>query len=133
MTGVVWSTRQGHRRIEHMQCAEGNFFKVTDPRTAVQAPDTLGWVPVFYRTINVSGTPKQVFSDVTINGLKVLSVDLADIIAEPPTVTPAPVRGFPRTTRQPGETANDLVARRYRIFWQTIREGMAEFKAGTAS
>lgn len=125
MTSVVWSTRQGHRRIEHVQCAEGAFFKVTDPRTAVQAPDTLGWVPVFYRTAE----GKTVFSQVTVNGLKVLGVDIADIVAEPPKSTPAPVRGFPRTNRQPGETANDVAARRYRIFWQTIRDDMAEFKA----
>ena len=125
MTSVVWSTRQGHRRIEHVQCAEGAFFKVTDPRTVVQAPDTMGWVPVFYRTAD----GKTVFSDVTINGLAVLGVDIADIVAEPPTVTPAPVRGFPRTTLQPGETASDLNERRYRIFWQTIRAGMAEYNA----
>jgi hypothetical protein len=129
MTSVVWSTRQGHRRIEHVPCVDGTYFKVTDPRTVMQAPDVMGWVPVFYRTVESEGKKRTVFSQVTVNGLAVLGVDIADIVAAPPTVTPPPMRVLPRTTRQPGETANDVVARRYRIFWQEFRADMDTFKA----
>ena len=116
---IVWHTRQGHRRVEQIISDGHPVFYVRDPRTRFQAPDAVGFVPIFTRTIEVEGTKQTVFGQVTVAGLRVLGVELADLVTDAPEIPRRPERVLPRVAPD----------QRYHVFITEITADIAAAKA----
>jgi len=73
----IWLTRDGTRQMEVILLDSKHVLKVTDPRTTMQLPDVLAWIPL--QVIRM-GDGRVLFSQLTTGELRKRGIELDQLV-----------------------------------------------------